>query len=153
MASWDLCELNQLAERFECQCWKLGQGWDCGLEQSREELGWGEASETSPFGSSKQGDVISWVLNRRVVSGPCELTTALQSLRGTSWFIWLETCQLVLPPAKPTSPKVRKNLSLTSKVTLLWLQVSCAGSCNGRYGGKGESAPSPWLGVWGVPRL
>lgn len=54
MASWDLCELNQLAERFECQCWKLGQGWDCGLEQSREELGWGKASETSPFGCSKQ---------------------------------------------------------------------------------------------------
>lgn len=42
MASWDLCELNQLAERFKCQCWKHGKGWDCGLEQSREELGWGK---------------------------------------------------------------------------------------------------------------
>lgn len=52
MTFWDLCELNQLAERLECQCWKHEKGWGCGLEQSREELGWGEASETSPFGSS-----------------------------------------------------------------------------------------------------
>lgn len=60
MAFWDLCELNQLAERFECQCSKHEKAWGCGWEQGREELGWGEESETSPFGSSKQLDVISW---------------------------------------------------------------------------------------------
>jgi len=47
---------------------KHGKGWDCGLEQSREELGWGYESETSPFGSSEQLDVTSWLLNAASVS-------------------------------------------------------------------------------------
>lgn len=116
---------------------------------SRAGRSWaGESSETSPFGSSQQGDVISWVLH---------------SLRGTSLFIWLRTCQLVLPPAKPTSPEVRKNFSLTSKVILLWLQVSWQAAVLGAVGSKervlphlgwecwlgGESGTAPGCNLWG----
>lgn len=59
MAFWDVCELNQLAEGAESQHLKHGKGWDCGVEESREELGWGEESETSPFGSSSSSEMLS----------------------------------------------------------------------------------------------
>lgn len=156
MAFWDLCELNQLAERFECQCSKHEKAWGCGWEQGREELGWGEESETSPFGSSKQLDVISWRWKAARVStssvglflvglfllchanSPCGHPAS-----WTSLLIWLKTSPTPVPL------HVWKNFSLRSKVVLLCLQVCCTGSCDGRSGGEGESTPSPWLGVLG----